>query len=173
MTKKNTDAVAKCFDAYKALSEDDQASFRFLIVEDEQNRLRYAPVNPEDVLKAVADFKSLTLKVKSSWYKNQIDTYKIVKKKDCWEHHHKDNHGKEDPIICEKIESAESTMKKVFEFGVLNWNKVFWWNNCITDYGVWTLDIVFKDRPKLHLKFDGDYPDNWIEFTNLITSDWD
>lgn len=172
MSENISKKVQKCLDAYKALSKDDQASFRFLIVEDEQNRLRNAPVDPEDVLKAVADFKSITLKVESSWFKNKVDTYKIVKKKDCWEHHHKDNRESEDSVISMTNESAESLMKKVFELGVLNWNKVFWWNNCITDYGVWTLDIVFKKLPKVHMKFDGSYPDKWTQLTSFITNCW-
>ena len=144
--KSRDDALKKCLDAYDANT----------------------PTDPREVAEALADFKSLTLKVKSAWVKNQIDTYKIVKKKSDWEYAHKDNHQKFDPVMYIFADAAEAMMKQVFELGVLHWESVSSWNNCCVDMGVWTLDITFKNRPKIHLKYDSEYPDKWDELVELI-----
>lgn len=171
MSEEISENLKKCLDAYRALSKQERTDFFLEIQEDELNEIRNAPVDLQEVADAVSDFKSLTLKVKSSWYENQIDTYKIVKKKSGWEYTHKDNHGSVDPVVIIIDESAEQMMKNAFELGVLNWDKPVFWNNCYTDSGIWTLDMTFKKRPKVHMKFDGDFPDKWFEFTNLITED--
>lgn len=127
--------------------------------------------NPQEIADALADFKSLTLKVKSAWIKDRVDTYKIVKKKSGWEYTHMDNHQKFAPVMCMHAGAAKALIKQVLELGVLDWEFVFFWENCCIDMGVWTLDITFKNRPKIHLKYDGDYPDKWDELVALITEE--
>ena len=172
LMKVNDDALKKCLDAYKALSQDEQSQFMQLIEDEKLKKLRNTPPNPKEIAEALADFKSLTLKVKSAWIENQIDTYKIVKKKSGWEYTHKDNHQKIEPVMGMHADAAEAMMKQVFELGILHWEFVFFWNNCCIDMGVWTLDITFKNRPKIHLKYDGDYPDKWDDFVKLVTENF-
>ena len=74
--------------------------------------------NPQEIADALADFKSLTLKVKSAWIKDRVDTYKIVKKKSGWEYTHMDNHQKFAPVMCMHAGAAKALIKQVLELGL-------------------------------------------------------
>lgn len=165
MSKEISPKLQKCLDCYDALSETEKVSFlKTVCAMQEKNAKK--PVDPAVVEDALSKFKSMTLKIKSSRIKGQVDSYKWTKKKNSWECVFKE--GKKKPmVIVPEPEDAEDFLKQIFKFGVLNWDKVFW-PSFATDGGEWTLDITFKDRPKFHVDGGCSVPDHWDDFKRLF-----
>ena len=169
MVQKVSAKVKNCFDAYKALNKDERNQLDLMLMEFRNDELKNAPQDPQDIADAVSKFKSMTLKLKSSWYKNHVEVYKLTKKKQAWEQSHKIN-GLAQPTMCIEPDAAEGDLKQIFELGVLNWNEILW-DTVVIDGDVWTLDIKFKDRLDVHIDRGFHRPDKWDEFMRLFVGE--
>ncbi len=172
MAKKDSAKVKKCFDAYKTLNKDERNQLDLMLMEFRNDELKNAPQDPQDIADAVSKFKSMNLRLKSSWYKNRAEVYKLTRKKLAWELSHKVN-GSAQSTMCIEPDTAERELKKIFELGVLNWNEILWDSIVIDDGDSWTLDIKFKDRLDLHIDGNLHYPDKWDEFMRLFVGEFD
>lgn len=163
--------VKMCFDAYKALNKDERNQLDLMLMEFRNDEPKNAPQDPQNIADAVSKFKSMTLRLKSSWYKNHKVVYNLTKKKLAWELSHKVN-GFAQPTMCIKPDAAERDLKKIFELGILNWNEILW-DTVVIDGDVWTLDIKFKDWLDVHIDGGFHRPDKWDEFMRLFVGKFD
>lgn len=171
MAQKDSAKVKKCFDAYKALNKDERNQLDLMLMEFRNDELKNAPQDPQNIADAVSKFKSMTLRLESSCYKNHVEVYKLMRKKLAWELSHKVN-GSTQSTMCIEPDTAEIDLKKIFELGVLNWDEILW-DTVVIDGDVWTLDIKFKDRLDVHIDGGFHRPDKWDEFMRLFIGEFD